>query len=170
MIGRPQASDAAPYYFKYIDQVGAGDAVAVMERQIEEAHRLFSEISEERSLHRYAPGKWSIREVLNHICDAERTFAFRALWFARGFEAPLPSFDQNVAVAAAQADGVPWRAHVEEFQSVRGSTVAFFRNLPEGAWTRSGVASDNRFTVQALAFIIAGHFAHHVQVLRAQYL
>jgi len=170
MPGRPQRSDAAEYYFKYIDQVSTDDVVSVMEDQLDEADELFSHMSEERSLYRYAPGKWSIRQVVNHISDAERTFGFRAWWFARGFEAPLPSYDQNVAAAGAQADALPWRAHIEEFRSVRLGTVAFFRSLPEGAWARSGIASDNHFTVQALAFIIAGHFTHHAKILRTQYL
>ena len=131
---------------------------------------MFSEISEEKSLHRYAPEKWSIRQVLNHVTDTERAFGFRALWFARGFESPLPSYDQNVASSGAEADLVSWAAHVEEFRRVRLSTISLFRNLPSQAWTRSGIASDNRFTVRALAYIIPGHFAHHVSVLRERYL
>jgi len=170
MAGRPQRSDAAEYYFKYIDLVTTDDVVALMEKQLGEAAELFAHISEEKSLYRYAPGKWSIRQVVNHITDAERTFAFRALWFARGFETALPSYDQNIAAAGAQADEVPWRAHVEEFRSVRLATIAQFRNLPPDAWKRSGTASDNYFTVQALAFIVAGHFTHHAKIIRSQYL
>ena len=108
--------------------------------------------------------------MLNHITDTERAFAFRALWFARGFQAPLPSYDQNIAAAGAEADNVSWSAHVEEFRRVRLSTISLFRNLPAEAWTRSGIASDNPFTVRALAYIIAGHVAHHVAVLRERYL
>jgi hypothetical protein len=170
MKGRPQPADAALYYFKYIDQVRSDDAIAVIEDQVGEADEMFAQISDQKSLYRYAPDKWSIRQVVNHISDAERTFAFRAWWFARGFEAPLPSYDQNVAAAAAEADAVPWNSHVEEFRSVRLATIAQFRNLPPSAWGRSGIASDNRFTVHALAFIIAGHFAHHAKILRAHYL
>jgi hypothetical protein len=95
---------------------------------------------------------------------------FRAFWFARGFESPLPSYDQNVASAAAQADGFSWASHVEEFRHVRLATLSFFRSLPEEAWTRSGIASDNRFTVRALAYLIAGHVDHHVAILRERYL
>jgi hypothetical protein len=141
-----------------------------MEEQVDESSELFSQISEERSLHRYAPGKWSVRQVVNHVSDTERAFAFRALWFGRGFPTPLPSYDQNVAAAAAKADAIPWQAHIEEFRSVRLATISLFRNLPPHAWERSGIASDNHFTVCALAFIIAGHFTHHVKILRAQYL
>jgi hypothetical protein len=167
MILRPAADDAAPYYFTYINQVSGDDPLAALEAQLNEP--LLSAISEEKSLHRYAPGKWSIRQVLNHVTDTERAFAFRALWFARGFETPLPSYDQNVSAAGACADQVSWAAHVEEFRRVRLATISLFGNLPAEAWTRSGIASDNRFTVRALAYIIPGHFAHHAGVVRERY-
>jgi hypothetical protein len=170
MIGRPEEVEAAPYYFTYINQVMGDDAVGVIESQLEESMALFSEISEESSLYRYEPEKWSIRQVLNHVTDTERAFAFRALWFARGFEAPLPSYDQNVAASGAGADRIAWAAHVEEFRRVRLSTISFFRNMPGEAWARSGIASDNPFSVRALAFIIAGHVSHHLTVLRQRYL
>jgi hypothetical protein len=166
MISRPQNAEAAAYYFTYINQVTGDDPVGALADQLEESQALFSEISEEKSLHRYAPEKWSIRQVLNHVTDTERAFAFRA----RGFESPLPSYDQNVAASGAEADRVSWAAHVEEFRRVRLSTISLFRNMPSPAWTRSGIASDNRFTVRALAYIIPGHFAHHVSVLRERYL
>jgi uncharacterized damage-inducible protein DinB len=170
MTGRPQNSEAAPYYFTYIDQVTGDDAAGTLQNQLEDSVSFFAGISEERSRHRYAPEKWSIRQVLNHVSDTERVFAFRALWFARGFEVPLPSYDQNAAASGAEADRVSWAAHVEEFRRVRLSTITLFSNLPSEAWTRSGIASDNSFTVRALAFIIAGHLAHHVTILRERYL
>jgi DinB superfamily len=170
MSGRPENTEAAPYYFTYIDQVRGEDVLAVIEGQSEQLPKFFSSISEEKSLYRYAPGKWSIRQVLNHVTDTERSFAFRALWFARGFESPLPSYDQDIAASGARADAVSWAAHVEEFQRVRLATISLFRNMPPDAWMKTGIASDNRFTVRALAFIIAGHVAHHVAVLRDRYL
>ena len=170
MIGRPQDTEAAPHYFTYIDQVEGDDISAIIERQLDDSLALFHGISEETSQHRYAPDKWSIRQVLNHITDTERAFAFRALWFARGFDAPLPSFDQNTAAAGADADRIYWSAHVEEFRRVRLSTISLFRHLPSEAWMRTGIASDNPFTVRAMAFIVAGHVAHHVAVLRERYL
>ena len=127
-------------------------------------------ISDERSRHRYAPDKWSIREVLGHINDTERLFAFRAFWFARGLPEPLPSFDQDIAAAHAGADDRSWSAHIDEFRSVRAATLALFQHLPPDAWTRRGVASDMPFTVRALAFIAAGHVAHHARLLRERYL
>jgi len=170
MKGRPQPQEAALYYFRYIDQVQGEDVLATLESQLEETLDFLGGISEEGSLHRYAPEKWSIRQVINHIADAERVFVFRALWFGRGFDTPLPSFDQDVAVPTARADEVSWARHLEEFRSVRLATLTFFRNLPEEAWARSGVASDNPVTVRALAYIIAGHIAHHMAILRERYL
>jgi hypothetical protein len=170
MTGRPEKSEAASYYSTYIDLVPGDDAMAVIESQAEEFSQFFSSISEEKSLHRYAPGKWSIRQVLNHVTDTERAFAFRALWFARGFDSPLPSYDQDIAASAAQADRVSWAAHVEEFRRVRLATISLFRNMPPDAWMKTGIASDNRFTVRSLAFIIPGHLAHHAAVLRDRYL
>jgi hypothetical protein len=169
MIGRPQPDEAAPYYFTYIDQVPGEDALAVMESQLDAAGPLFAGISEERSLRRYAPDKWSIRQVLNHVTDTERAFAFRTLWFARGFPTPLPGYDQNVAADGAHADRISWAAHVDEFRAVRSATIALFRNLPPEAWSRSGIASENRFSVRSLAFIAGGHFAHHVRILDERY-
>src|ERR1700723_3518473 len=119
MTGRPQNTEAAPYYFTYIDQVAGDDIASIIERQLVDSLALFAGISEEASRKRYAPDKWSIRQVLNHVTDTERAFAFRALWFARGFEAPLPGYDQNIAAAGAEADSVSWDAHVEEFRQVR---------------------------------------------------
>jgi DinB family protein len=170
MIGRPQPAEAASYYFTYVNQVTGDDPLGTMEHQLDESLAFFRTISEEKSLHRYAPEKWSIRQLLNHVTDTERAFAFRALWFARGFDASLPSYDQNIAAAAAQADAIPWAAHLEEFRRVRLSTIWLFRNMPPEAWTRSGIASGNRFTVRALAYIIAGHLTHHINVLRERYL
>jgi hypothetical protein len=108
--------------------------------------------------------------VINHVNDTERVFLFRALWFARGFDSPLPSFDEKISAAAACADEFPWASHVEEFRGSRLSTLAFFRNLPAEAWRRSGTASGMLFTVNALAYIAAGHLAHHLTILRERYL
>jgi uncharacterized damage-inducible protein DinB len=131
---------------------------------------LLSGISEEQSLKTYAPGKWTIRDVLNHVIDGERAFLGRAFWFARGFEDPLPSFDQDLAAQMAHANDTSWAQLVEEFKNVRLSTVSFFSNLPAEAWSRGGVASDNHVTVRAIAYIIAGHVAHHTKVLKEKYL
>lgn len=167
---RPHADEAAPYYWSYINCTQGDDVVRILEEQREEAVGLLRGISEEKSLYRYAPEKWSIRQLLNHVNDTERVFTYRALWFARGYEAPLPSFDQEVAVKTSNAEALPWASHIEEFQRIRLATIALFRNLPAEAWDRWGVASEKRFTVRAMAFITAGHLCHHIKVLRENYL
>lgn len=170
IAGRPQRDEAAAYYGKYIDRISSDDVLGVLEAQLEETPALLGGISEERSLHRYAPDKWSIRELLSHLNDSERVFVSRAFWFARGFDSPLPDFDQTICARAARADDVAWRSHVEEFRAIRGGTLAFFRHLPAQAWPRTGVASGNPFTVRALAYIVAGHLSHHVAVLQERYM
>src|SRR6478672_2480548 len=170
MIGRPEANEAAPYYFGYISRVTGDDILSTLQRQLDETLPFLRGIAEEKSLYRYAPEKWSIRQLWGHVNDAERLFLFRALWFARGHESALPSFEQEIAVSAARSDEVPWARHVEEFREVRLATISFFRNLPEEAWGRSGIASGNAVTVRACAYIVAGHVAHHAAVLREKYL
>ena len=167
---RPQTTEAADYYFKYIDLVTSDDIVTAMESQMGEMLQFLSGISEEQSLYSYVPGKWTIREVLNHVNDGERVFSGRAFWFARGFTDALPSFEQDVAVQFAQANNTSWADLVEEFKNVRLATISLLKSLPEEAWERTGVASENPVSVRALAYIIAGHVAHHTGVLRAKYL
>lgn len=170
MIGRPEANETAPYYFTYINQIPSDNILAELETQSEGMLVFLSGISDEQSLHRYAPEKWSIRQVLSHINDTERAFVFRALWFARGFDSPLPGFDQNIAIAAAGAEEISWARHVEEFRGIRMATLSLFRNMPPEGWTRTGVASGYPFTVRSLAYIIAGHAAHHAAILRDRYM
>jgi hypothetical protein len=170
MLTRPERSEAADYYSLYIDQVAGADVCATLEAQGAETLAALRGISDEQSRHRYAPGKWSIREVLGHVNDTERLFVFRAFWFARGFDEPLPSFDQQIAAAASGADERSWATHLDEFASLRPATLTFFRNLPADAWSRRGIASGKPFTVRALAFITAGHVAHHMRILRERYL
>ena len=166
---RPQNTEAADYYFQYIDLVNSDEIVPFIESQMGETLQFLSGISDEQSLKSYAPGKWTIRELLNHVNDGERLFLGRAFWFARGFEDPLPSFEQDQAVKAAKANQTLWADLVEEFGTVRLSTISFFKSLPDEAWSRSGVASDSPVTVRAIAYIIAGHVTHHTQVLRDKY-
>ena len=169
-IERPERTEAVDYYFTYIDQVPAGDIRAILDTQTRDAAAELRAISDDASLRKYAPDKWSIREVVSHINDAERAFTFRAFWFARGFDSALPSFDQNIAVATANADQRPWQSHVDEFDSIRAATQTLFSSLPDEAWSRRGVASGNPFSVRALAFVTVGHVAHHMRILRERYL
>src|SRR5882724_4842224 len=170
MVGRPTTTEASPYYFGYINRISGDDIVGAIGTQLDEVLPFLRSISEEKSLYRYAPEKWSIRQMWGHVNDAERLFLFRALWFARGHKSALPSFDQDVAASTSRADEVSWASHIGEFKEIRLATLAFFRNLPDEAWMRSGVASDNPFTVRACAYIVGGHVVHHATILRERYL
>ena len=166
---RPQLDEAASYYFKYIDLVPSDDIVAAMKSQLDETVEFLEGISEEKSMGTYETGKWTIRELWNHVNDGERLFAFRAFWFARGFQDALPSFEQDLAVEAARANNTSWKQLVEEFKALRTSTISLFETLPAEAWIRTGIASDNPVSVRALAWVIAGHVTHHTQVLKEKY-
>jgi uncharacterized damage-inducible protein DinB len=168
--GRPVRSEAADYYFTYIDKVDGEDICAYLRAQRDQVMARLAMVSAEQSGHRYAPGKWSIKEVVSHLNDAERLFAFRAFWFARGFDSALPSFDQDMAMGYAGAELRTWDSHVDEFRQVRASSLALLDNLPAEAWTRQGSASGYVFTVRALAFVIGGHVAHHLAILNQRYL
>jgi hypothetical protein len=169
MLGLPGRTEAASYYYLYIDRISNPDIVRELETQKDDLLKFLTGIPPGKSVHRYAPDKWTIGELLNHITDTERVLLFRAFWFGRGFESPLPSFDQDVGASGAAAGSIAWESHIEEFRAVRLSAVALFRNLPAGAWMRGGVASGNPVTVRALAYIIAGHAAHHCAILRERY-
>lgn len=170
MNSRPDPSEAPEYFWKYIQMVPDGDVRAILELQRADTLALINSISDLRSLHRYACGKWSIREVVGHVNDTERVFVFRAFWFARGFSCALPSFDQHTAASGAAAAERPWASHIDEFRAVRAATLAFFQSLPEEAWSRSGAVDGDRFTVRALAYIVAGHVVHHTAILQKRYL
>jgi DinB superfamily len=170
MRGRPQQAEAASFFWKYIDRVTSDDPMRALVQQLGEAMELCGTVSEEKSMHRYELDKWTMRQALNQVTDTERAFAFRALWFGRGFSGALDSFDDKVASQGAEADRVSWSCHVEEFRQVRLATISLFRNMPAEAWSRSGVASGNSISVRALAFLCAGHSEHHLAIMRERYL
>ncbi len=167
---RPDRTEAADYYFHYIDQVADGDIVRTLASQRDETVAYLERLPEERAGYRYAADKWTLRSVVGHLNDTERLFTARAFWFARGFETPLPSFDQNVAITTGGFDSRTWRSLVDEFAAVRAGTIAFFASLPQDAWDRRGIASGNPFTVRALAYLIAGHVTHHMRIVGERYL
>ncbi|HUE22143.1 MAG TPA: DinB family protein [Bryobacteraceae bacterium] len=169
-IAPPEPSEYAAYYGRYITLVASHDVVAALEDQPRDTLALLAGLSEEQGNYRYAPGKWSIKEMLGHVIDAERVFSYRALRFARGDSTPLASFEQDDYVRAS-GSGDRWLADlIEEFVCVRRATVWLFRTLNPEAWKRRGVASDNPVSVRAVAYIIAGHELHHRTVLREKYL
>jgi uncharacterized damage-inducible protein DinB len=169
IIPRPASSEYAPYYGTYVGAVPEGDLLSLLKRQGRETVKLLREINEKKSQYRYAPGKWTIREVAGHISDAERVFTYRALRFARGDATPLASFDQNEWAAETNADARPLAEHIEELAAVRAATLALFRGFSEEQFARSGTASGHQVTVRALAYITAGHERHHVKILRERY-
>ena len=169
LIDKPSAGEHAPYYSKYIDLVPPGDVIGILRTQIEGTLATLNSIPESDSLRRYAEGKWSMREVIGHVIDGERIFAYRALRFARNDRTPLPGFEQDDYVPAGQFDQRPWAALLRELEAVRRSTLCFFVGLDEAAWSRSGPASGHEVSVRALAYIIAGHELHHMAILRQRY-
>jgi uncharacterized damage-inducible protein DinB len=170
MIPRPDASEFLPYYGKYIDRVPGGDLLQTLRTQLDGTLALVRGLPEERGGHRYAPGKWSIREVLGHVIDAERIFAYRALRIARADGTPLASFDENAYAQNSGADARTLADLAEELAHVRLGNLALFRSLDDAALARRGTASDATVSVRALIWIIAGHEAHHVSLLRERYL
>jgi len=170
MRGRPEPNEAVEHYWKYINRVQGDDPIGALERQLKESLPFLQSIPEEKSVFRYAPGKWSMREALSHVTDTERSFAYRALWFGRGFRTPLEGLPENEAAEAARADRIPWAAHVEEFRQVRLATLSLFQHMPEEAWNRSGIVSGNLITVRALSFLATGHADHHLAIFRERYL
>ena len=167
---RPAPDEFAPYYGRYIDRVPDGDIVATLRDQVEETLAALRAIPDAKAGHRYAPDKWSIREVVGHLCDSERIFSYRALRIARGDETPLPGFDENAFVSRARLDDRSFTGLIDEYAAVRAASVALFDPLFPEEWSRRGIASDKGVSVRALAWIVAGHEIHHLGVLRARYL
>jgi hypothetical protein len=169
-IARPLATDYAPYYGTYVSQVSEGDVLAVLAGQIDDTVALLRAVPRARWTHRYAPGKWSVSEVVGHLADTERIFAYRALRFARNDATPLAGFDENQYVPPANFDARPLPELAEDLRAVRLASVALFRGLDDAALARRGTANQVAFTVRAIPWIIAGHERHHVAVLKERYL
>jgi hypothetical protein len=167
---RPDPSEYAPDYAGYIAGVPDGDLLSTLERQLRESRAALAGLPEVRGDFAYAPGKWTVKEVLGHVADAERVFAYRALSFARGERAALPGFDEKAWTPASGAATRTVRDLLEELGAVRASTLALLRHLPAEAPLRRGTANGREVTVRALAWIIAGHERHHLRVLRERYL
>lgn len=169
-LGRPDATEYAPYYGRYISLVPDGDVVTILEQQQRSTAALLAALSEAEGDHRYAPEKWSIKEVVCHVADAERVFAYRALRFSRGDQAPLAGFDEKPWVPESGAAVRTLKSVASELSAVRGATLALIGSLTQAQAMRHGVASNVEVSVRALAFLIAGHEAHHVRILKERYL
>ena len=166
---RPDATEYAPFYAGYVAGVPEGDIVAVLRDSGREVIDVLAAIPESRGGFRYAPEKWSVREVIGHLVDAERIFGYRALRLARGDATPLPGFEENDYVRSAGSDARALASLVDELRVVREGTVRLFESLPDDAWARRGVVNGREVSVRALAYIAAGHARHHLRVLRERY-
>jgi hypothetical protein len=169
-IGRPDASEYAEYFGKYVSLPADGDIVATLEQQTAATLRELRAVTEEKSLYRYAEGKWSLREAWLHVADTERIFTYRLLRFARKDPANLSSFDQDIYIEPSKADERTWASIVDEFEAVRNATLHLVRNLPSDAWMRTGTVGGNTVSVRAMAYITAGHELHHAELMRKRYL
>jgi hypothetical protein len=170
VVAKPQTNEYAAYYEKYVSLVPDGDIVELLEQQLEKTLALLGGLSEEKGNYRYAPDKWSVKELVGHISDTERIFAYRLLRFARNDKNALAGFEQDGYIENANFDSCRLSDLVREFEYIRKSSIALLYHLPEDAWMRSGNASDNEVTVRALAYILAGHELHHLNVLSERYL
>jgi uncharacterized damage-inducible protein DinB len=168
--GRPAESEYASYYERYVSQVPETDVVAALDSQTESTLGLLRDLPEELAGHRYEPSKWSVAELLGHIVDSERVFAYRLLTFARGGSTALPGFDQDEFMAGADFSAYTLAELASEYEYVRRATSSLLRHLPGEAWQRTGVASDAEVSVRGLAYIILGHERHHLAILRERYL
>jgi len=165
-VSRPEPTEHAPYYARYIDLVPEGDIVTTLANQLAEALPFLRGITEAQGNTRHAPYTWSVKEVVGHLTDTERIFGYRALRFARNDQTPLPGFEENDYVRNANFDACSLKSLVDEFEAVRRSHIAFFGNLSDEAWGRTGLANNSAVSVRAFAYNIAGHERHHLAILR----
>src|ERR1700738_1309718 len=166
---RPAPGDYAPYAEQYVSFVTGDDILETLQTQLKQTATFFSGRSERDGNFRYAPDKWTVKEVLGHVSDAERIFAYRALRIARGDQTPLPAFEQEDYVRGGNFAERTLVDLAEEFELVRAASIALFKSLQKDAWQRRGVASNNEVSVRALAFIVAGHELHHRLILEDRY-
>jgi len=168
-MARPEPGEYAPYYERYISLIPGSEILGTLESQRRQMMLLLSGRDEDEGDIRYAPDKWTAKEVLGHVCDTERIFAYRALRISRGDRTPIEGFEQDDYVRNGPFGRAPLAEIVEDYIAVRRATLTLLRNLDEEAWMRRGVANKNEVTVRALAYIIAGHEVHHRRILEEKY-
>jgi hypothetical protein len=169
-LTRPLPGEYPEAYAPYIAAADEGDISASLQSQMGEVTALFAGLSEAQGGFRYAPGKWSLKDLLQHLSDAERIFAYRCLRIGRGDATPLPGFDEETYAVAAKADAHPVADLLADWRAARSASLALFRSLPEAAWDHQGTTNGRAITVRCLPFICAGHTAHHLAVIRERYL
>ena len=168
-IPRPAADEHDPYYGKYIDRVPNGDLIQLLESQMQDTVSALSGVSPDREDFAYAPGKWTIKETIGHLNDAERVFAYRALCIGRGDTSSFPSFDENAYVPNGEFGARTLGDLVEELKAVRAASVQLAKHLSDEALVRRGTASGKTITPRALLYIVSGHERHHLALLRERY-
>lgn len=169
VLVRPQANEYDPYYERYISLVPGADIVTALQTQLDQTIALLSAVSEEKAGYRYAPGKWSVKEVLGHVTDTERIFAYRALRIARNDRTPIEGFEQDGYVQYGPFSRYRLQDLVQEFGYVRDASLSLFQKLNQEDWGRRGIANNAEISVRALAFVMAGHELHHRKVLKEKY-
>ena len=169
-LTRPLPGEYAEGYAPYLAQAPEGDVLALLEAQLGEVAALYGGLSEAQGGYRYAPGKWSLKDLLQHLSDSERIFAYRCLRIGRGDATPLPGFDENSFAAAAAADERPVKDLLADFRAARSASLELFRSLPEAAWAQQGTSNGRALTARCIPYIGLGHVAHHIAVLRERYL
>jgi hypothetical protein len=167
---RPATDEYHPFYADYIERVPETDVLPALESQIDVLRAAFAAVPPERHGYRYAPDKWTVRELAGHLVDGERVFSYRALRFARGDATPLPGFDEGLFVRYGGAETRRLADIVDELTLLRRANVLLFRALPPEAWTSRGIANDSPMSVRALAYSMVGHMRHHLEVLRERYV
>lgn len=168
-VGRPEPGEYAPYHDRYIALVPGSDILTTLESQRRQTLILLCSRDDKDGDFRYAPDKWSVKELLGHVCDTERIFAYRALRISRADRTPIEGFEQDDYVRNSPFPHRPIAEIIEDYIAVRRASLTLFRNLDEQAWTRRGIANNNEISVRALAYIIAGHELHHRRILEEKY-
>ncbi|MFC2083507.1 DinB family protein [Bacteroidota bacterium] len=170
MTAPPTKTECPEWYHNYIQLVPEGEILDILENQLLEYSNLVDNIPTQKHTFKYAEGKWTIKEILGHINDAERILVYRALRFARDDKTDIPQYDHDVYVEKAAFNTIPFKDLAEEFKHLRKSAILLFRNFENKTWEMEGTAGGAKFSVKAIAYIIVGHTAHHIKVLRNKYL
>lgn len=165
----PQQDEYGEYYRGYINALGTGNIITILRNQMHDTHTLITSLTSEQALHRYAEGKWTVKEVIGHLIDTERVFATRCLCFCRQADANLPGFDQDEYVVNGDFDNRSLQNLAKEYHALRDSNVHLFDSFSEEMLEKKGMANGYSFTVRSIPFIIAGHERHHFNILKSRY-
>lgn len=168
-ITRPTADEHAAFYSTYVNAVPDGDLLAILDEQRTTMRALLGHLPPDRGGYRYGPDKWTILQVIMHLSDAERIFSYRALRIARNDMTPLAKWDEGAYAEQMETDNLTVPVALDDWEAARTSTLSMFRMFPASAWERRGIASDHVVSARALAYITAGHTAHHIRILRERY-